>query len=176
MRHRRLQMLIVCACLGAAAVARGQTPEQLRGLSLDELSQLPVITVSRTATAAEDVPAAVQIITEQDLRRAGVRSLAEALTLVRGVHAVRIDGNKWAIGIRGFTDRLARAMLVLIDGRAVYSPLFAGTYWEAQDVMLEDIERIEGVRGPGGKLWGANAVTGRSEERRVGKEGRGGGG
>jgi iron complex outermembrane receptor protein len=106
------------------------------------------------------VPAAVFVITQEDIRRSGKTSLPELLRLAPGVQVTRIDAGRWAIGMRGFADRLARSMLVLIDGRAVYSPLFAGTYWEVQDVLLEDIERIEVIRGPGGTLWGANAVNG----------------
>ncbi|MGE3857941.1 MAG: TonB-dependent receptor plug domain-containing protein, partial [Dehalococcoidia bacterium] len=95
-----------------------------------------------------------------DIRRSGARSLPEALRLAPGVQVARIDGGTWAIGMRGFADRLARSMLVLIDGRAVYDPLFAGTYWETQDTLLADVDRIEVIRGPGGTLWGSNAVNG----------------
>jgi iron complex outermembrane receptor protein len=89
-----------------------------------------------------------------------VTSLADALALVPGVMLGRVDSSGWAVGIRGFTGRLARAQLVLLDGRSVYDPLFAGTYWEVQDTFIEDVARIEVVRGPGGTLWGANAVNG----------------
>jgi iron complex outermembrane receptor protein len=142
-----------------AAAQTLQAPE-LRRLSLEELMSVSVTTISRTPQATLDAAAAVYVITRDDIRRSGVTTLPEALRLVPGVHVARIDGSRWAIGMRGFTDRLARAMLVLIDGRAVYSPLFAGTYWEVQDLLLADIDRIEVVRGPGGTLWGANAVTG----------------
>jgi iron complex outermembrane receptor protein len=121
---------------------------------------LPVTTVTRVPVERLRSPASVFVISADDIRRSGATTVAEVLRLAPGVHVARVDGNKWAIGIRGFTDRLARAMLVLVDGRAVYSPLFAGTYWEVQDLPLDDIERIEVVRGPGGALWGANAVTG----------------
>ncbi|RPH60664.1 MAG: TonB-dependent receptor, partial [Acidobacteria bacterium] len=104
--------------------------------------------------------AALHVITQEDIRRSGATSIPEVLRLAPGVQVARINGGVWSIGIRGFADRLARSMLVLIDGRAVYSPLFAGTYWEVQDTLLEDIERIEVIRGPGGTLWGANAVDG----------------
>ena len=105
-------------------------------------------------------PAAVFVITQQDIRRSGATTLAEALRLAPGVQISRINSNQWAIGARGFASRLSRSVLVLIDGRSVYTPLFAGTYWEVQDVLLEDIDRIEVIRGPGGTLWGANAVNG----------------
>jgi iron complex outermembrane receptor protein len=100
------------------------------------------------------------VITRVDIRRSGVTSIVEALRLAPGVHVARIDANKWAVGVRGFASSLTRSVLVMIDGRSVYTPLFAGTYWEMQDVLLEDVERIEVIRGPGGSLWGANAVNG----------------
>ncbi|HVY61620.1 MAG TPA: TonB-dependent receptor, partial [Planctomycetota bacterium] len=100
------------------------------------------------------------VITSDDIRRSGATTIADALRLAPGVEVARIDANKWAISIRGFQDRLSRSVLVLVDGRAVYSPLFAGTYWEAQDTLLADIDRIEVIRGPGGAIYGANAVNG----------------
>ena len=143
----------------ALATAQG-SDQQIRELSVEEMMAIPVTTVTRVPVDRLRSPASVFVITADDIRRSGAITLADVLRLAPGVHVARIDGNKWAIGIRGFTDRLSRAMLVLIDGRAVYSPLFAGTYWEVQDVPLSDIDRIEVVRGPGGALWGANAVTG----------------
>jgi iron complex outermembrane receptor protein len=107
-----------------------------------------------------NVPAAVFVITQDDIRRSGARSIPEALRLAPGLQVARINAGVWSVGVRGFADRLARSMLVLIDGRAVYSSLFAGTYWETQDTLMADIERIEIIRGPGGTLWGANAVNG----------------
>src|SRR5205807_1514877 len=94
------------------------------------------------------------------IRRSGVTSLPEALRLAPGVQVARIDANKWAIGVRGFASRLSRSLLVLIDGRSVYSPLFAGVYWEVQDTLLQDVDRIEIIRGPGTTIWGPNAVNG----------------
>ena len=131
----------------------------LTELSIEELINIPV-TIQRTTQPLSHSTAAISVITQDDIRRSGATTIPEVLRMVPGMHVAQIDGNKWAIGIRGFTDRLARAMLVMIDGRAVYSPLFAGTYWEVQDLPLSDIDRIEVVRGPGGALWGANAVTG----------------
>lgn len=159
---RRVAALVTVALTVAASgpTAFGQTPDTLQALSLEELMEIEVSTVSRVPRARALVPAAVHVITQHDIRRSGATRLIELLRLVPGVHVARIDSNTWALGIRGFTDRLAKSMLVLIDGRAVYSPLFAGTYWEVQDYPLEDIERIEVIRGPGGTLWGANAVNG----------------
>ena len=143
----------------AAAQSSGGGPG-LRALSLEELMGVPVTVTSRVPQSRLTAPASVTIITSEEIRQSGAITLPEVLRMVPGMHVAQIDGNKWAIGIRGFTDRLSRAMLVMIDGRAVYSPLFAGTYWEVQDIPLMDIDRIEVVRGPGGSLWGANAVTG----------------
>jgi iron complex outermembrane recepter protein len=137
-----------------------QTPQDLRRMTLEELLSVTVTTASRVPEVTTRVPAALHVITGEDIRRSGATSLPEALRLAPGVQVARINSGVWSIGMRGFADRLARSMLVLMDGRAVYSPLFAGTYWEVQDTLLEDVERIEVIRGPGGTLWGANAVNG----------------
>jgi iron complex outermembrane recepter protein len=134
--------------------------QDLKRLSLEELLRVEVSTALRVPEPAMAIPAAVVVITQDDIRRSGATSLPEVLRLAPGMQIAALDAARYAIGIRGFADRLARSMLVLMDGRAVYSPLFAGTYWEVQDTILEDIERIEIVRGPGGTLWGANAVNG----------------
>lgn len=129
-------------------------------MSLQDVLNIEVTTVSRVPEQSISVPAAVFVITQEDIHRSGARSLAEVLRLAPGLQVARINGGAWAIGSRGFADRLARSMLVLIDGRSVYSPLFAGTYWENPDTLLADVDRIEVIRGPGGTLWGANAVNG----------------
>lgn len=129
-------------------------------MSLADLMKVEVTTVSRMPEPTGGVTAAVFVITQDDIRRSGATSVPEVLRLAPGVEVARINAGVWSIGIRGFADRLARSMLVLIDGRAVYSPLFAGTYWETQETLLSDIDRIEVIRGPGGTLWGANAVNG----------------
>jgi iron complex outermembrane receptor protein len=147
--------------MAVPSTARTQDrPQDLSALSLEELAAIETTTSTRAPTALSKVPAAVFVITQDDIRRSGVTSIPDALRLAPGVQVARIDANKWAIGVRGFGSRLSRSMLVLIDGRAVYTPLFAGTYWEVQDTLLEDIDRIEVVLGPGGTLWGANAVNG----------------
>jgi len=145
--------------LGGTALG-AQTTADLKRMSLEEMLSVNVSTFSRVPEPSNRVPAAVFVLTGDDIRRSGATSLPEALRLVPGMQVARMDASRYAIGIRGFADRLSRAMLVLIDGRAVYSPLFAGTYWEVQDTFLLDIERIEVIRGPGGSLWGANAVNG----------------
>jgi iron complex outermembrane recepter protein len=137
-----------------------EPPRDLTALTLAELGRIEVGAVSRREEPKGQAAAAVHVLTSDDLARAGVTALADALTLVPGVTVARADSSGWATGIRGFTSRLARSQLVLIDGRSVYDSLFAGTYWEVQDAVLDDLERIEVVRGPGGTLWGANAVNG----------------
>lgn len=141
--------------------AGGQTgPAALKNLSLEQLSQIDVVTPSKEPTPAFRSPVAIYVITGEDIRRSGVTTIPEALRLAPGVEVARIDGSKWAVGIRGFGTRLSRDVLVLIDGRSVYTTLLAGTYWEVQDTLLEDIDRIEVIRGPGGTIWGPNAVNG----------------
>ncbi|MDP9053529.1 MAG: TonB-dependent receptor [Acidobacteriota bacterium] len=133
---------------------------RLKGLSLEQLGNIEVTTVSKGPVKLSQTAAAIYVITQEDIRRSGVRSLPEALRLAPGVDVAQIDSVKWSVGIRGFQSRLSRAVLVLIDGRSVYSPVFHGVYWEVQDTLLEDVDRIEVIRGPGGTIWGANAVNG----------------
>src|SRR6266404_4935655 len=138
----------------AAGIAHAAQTD-LTTLSLEELSNLEVTSVSKKPERSFQAPAAVYVITQEDIHRSGVTSIPEALRLAPGVEVARINANQWSIGIRGFGSRLARSVLVLMDGRAVYNPLFAGTYWEVQDYPSDDIDRIEVIRGPGGALWGA---------------------
>ncbi|MHC4877896.1 MAG: TonB-dependent receptor plug domain-containing protein [Planctomycetota bacterium] len=119
-----------------------------------------VSTVSRQKSTVGKSPAAVFVITNEMIRRSSARSLPEVLRMAPGVQVARIDANKWEVSIRGFNGRFANKLLVQIDGRSVYTPLFAGVFWDAQNVLLEDVERIEVIRGPGGTIWGANAVNG----------------
>jgi iron complex outermembrane recepter protein len=137
-----------------------EKPSQLKQLSLEQLGNIEVTTESKKPVKVSRTAAAVYVLTQDDIRRSGATSIPEALRLVPGVEIARIDSGKWSVGVRGFGSRLSRSVLVLIDGRTVYTPLFAGVYWEVQDTLLEDIERIEVIRGPGGTIWGANAVNG----------------
>ncbi|MDP9052918.1 MAG: TonB-dependent receptor [Acidobacteriota bacterium] len=132
----------------------------LKRLSLEELSQIDVTSASREPQQAFQLPVAIYVITAEDIRRSGAPNIPEALRLAPGVEVARIDSNKWSIGIRGFGSRFSRSVLVLMDGRTVYTTLLAGTYWEVQDTVMEDIDRIEIIRGPGGAIWGPNAVNG----------------
>jgi iron complex outermembrane receptor protein len=135
-------------------------PAALKSLSLEELSQLEVTTPSKEPVSAFQTPSAIYVLTGEEIRRSGATSIPEALRLVPGVEVARIDGSDWSIGIRGFGSSLTRSVLVLIDGRTVYTPLFAGTNWDVQNTLMDDIDRIEVIRGPGGTIWGPNAVNG----------------
>ncbi len=132
----------------------------LADLSLEELSALPVISVSKSAQPLSEANASVFVITNDDIRKAGSNSLPEALRLAPNLQVARVDARNYAITARGFNSAFENKLLVMVDGRTVYSPLFSGVYWDAQDLVLEDLERIEVVSGPGGTMWGANAVNG----------------
>ncbi|NJD06727.1 MAG: TonB-dependent receptor [Methylococcaceae bacterium] len=135
-------------------------PAELSDLNLEQLMGMQITSASKKSQKLSDVAAAVHVITQEDIRRSGVTSIPEALRLAPGIQVARIDANKWAISARGFNGRFANKLLVLMDGRSVYTPTFAGVYWEVQDTVLEDIDRIEVIRGPGATVWGANAVNG----------------
>lgn len=157
--HSWTVRLAVLALLGAISHPAAAEPT-LADLSLEELLDTEVFSVSREDEGLMGTAAAVSVLTREDLRRSGASSVAEALRLVPGMHVSRINTSAWAISARGFAGRLANKMLVMVDGRSVYSPTFSGVHWETLDLVFEDIERIEVVRGPGGTMWGANAMNG----------------
>jgi len=142
------------------AQVQGPAVPDFTQLTLEELAHYPVTSVSKTEEKLSTAAAAIHVITQDDIRRSGVLSIPEALRLAPGVQVGRVDAGTWAITARGFNDVFANKLLVLQDGRSVYTPLFSGVYWDAQDTLLEDIDRIEVIRGPGATLWGANAVNG----------------
>jgi iron complex outermembrane receptor protein len=144
----------------ATGAPEDQTGKPLKQLTLEELSKVEVTTVSKEPEEVWHIPAAIYVLTQDDIQRSGATTLPDLLRLVPGVEVAQIDSDKWSVGIRGFGTRLSRSVLVLIDGRSVYTPLFAGVYWEVQDTLIEDIDRIEVIRGPGGTIWGSNAVNG----------------
>lgn len=129
-------------------------------LSLEQLLQIKIHSVSKKVESINDAPAAIYAVTHADIQRSGVTTIPDALRMVPGVEVAQADANTWAISIRGFNSALSNKLLVLLDGRTIYNPVFGGVLWEAHHLMLEDIERIEVIRGPGGALWGANAVNG----------------
>lgn len=143
-----------------ASCFRFAAPLLLAAVSAAQLSQIEVTTPSKELVSAFRTPAAVYATTGEDIQRSGASTIPDALRLAPGVEVAQIDASKWSIRICGFGTRLSRDALALIDGREVYTPLFAGAYWEAQNVMLEDVDRVEVIRGPGGAIRGPNAGGG----------------
>ncbi|MGH9641479.1 MAG: TonB-dependent receptor plug domain-containing protein, partial [Terriglobales bacterium] len=155
--------LLIASLQNAQALAADngqQVSTNLKQLSLEQLGDVEVTTASKEPEKVSRTPAAIYVLTQEDIRRSGATSIPEVLRLVPGVEVSRIDSDHWAIGVRGFAGEFSKSLLVLIDGRSVYSPLFSGVYWQLQNTLLEDVERIEVIRGPGGTIWGANAVNG----------------
>jgi iron complex outermembrane receptor protein len=154
------------ASLGIADRAGCQTteaptpPRELKNLSLEELTDVQVTSVSRHPEKLSKTPSAIQVITSEDIRRSGATTIPEALRLADNLDVAQVNSHDWAITARGFNTSLANKLLVLIDGRTVYTPLFSGVFWDRQNYLLADIDRIEVISGPGGSLWGANAVNG----------------
>ncbi len=141
--------------------AAQRTPEMdLLQLSLEELGKIKVTTVSRKTETLSGAAAAIHVITQEELRRSGVTTVAEALRMAPGLNVARANSRQWAISSRGFNGTYANKLLVLLDGRTLYTPMFSGVFWEETDAVLEDVNRIEVIRGPGATMWGANAVNG----------------
>lgn len=161
-----LAAAFLCHSVATLAATRGpgemfaELDIDITQLSIEDLLNLKITSVSRKPEAVSRAPAAVYVLTAEDIRRSGATSIPEVLRLVPGLQVARIDANKWAVSSRGFNSRTANKLLVLVDGRNIYDFLFTGVLWETKDVMLENVERIEVIRGPGGTLWGANAVNG----------------
>jgi iron complex outermembrane receptor protein len=161
--------LTLLPVLGLACISLsgyGQTPDSLlpynalKKMSLEELMNIEVVSVSRHPEKLDEAASAIQVITQDDIRRSGAKTLPEALRLAPNLQVAQVNSSQWAISARGFNNVLANKLLVLIDGRTVYTPLYAGVFWDVQNLLLEDIDRIEVISGPGGTLWGANAVNG----------------
>ena len=133
---------------------------ELSKLDFEELMNIEITSVSKKAQKVSEAAAAIFVITNEDIQRSGATNIPEALRMVPGLEVARIDASTWAITCRGFNGRFANKLLVLMDGRSVYTPLFSGVFWDVQDTLLEDLDRIEVIRGPGATLWGANAVNG----------------
>lgn len=153
----------VCASAifcSAAQAAEEINPDDLLNLSLEQLGNIEVTSVSKRSEKASEAAAAIFVVTSDDIRRSGATTIPEVLRFVPGLSVAQAGSHSWAISSRGLTGQFANKLLVLIDGRSVYTPLFSGVYWDVQDTPLQDIERIEVIRGPGATLWGANAVNG----------------
>jgi len=146
--------------LGLCA-SRAQAEESnLLDLSLEELVEYRLTSMSRKEQRVVDTAAAAYVITGEEIRRSGAMSIPEALRMVPGLNVAQISRDRWAVSSRGFNERFSSKLLVLVDGRSIYSPMFSGVLWETQDTLMEDIERIEVIRGPGAALWGTNAMNG----------------
>jgi iron complex outermembrane receptor protein len=158
-------VLSLCALASAGAsrseaIDNDEDARQLTRLSIEELANLKVVTVSRRSEGNMQAPGSVHLVTTEDIRRTGSISIPDALRTSPGLQASRIDGDEWALAIRGFASRLSRSVLAMVDGRSVWTPLFAGVFWDVQDTLLEDVEQMEVSRGPGGPVYGANALNG----------------
>lgn len=154
-----LSVVLGMMCLSGAVLAAESQPSLLR-MSIEDLMTARVISVSKHEENLFDTPSAVSVLQGDEVIRAGAHNLPDALRLVPGLNVAQADGMTWSISARGFNDQYANKLLVLIDGRSVYTPLFSGVFWDLQDVVLEDLDRIEVIRGPGSTLWGANAING----------------
>lgn len=148
---------ILWVCGSAEIRAAG---DALADLSLEELVNLKVTSVSKKEENLKDAAAAIFVLSHEDLRRSGATTVADALRLVPGLQVAALDASNWAISARGFNSQFANKLLVMVDGRTVYTPVFSGVYWDIQQVFLDDVDRIEVIRGPGATIWGANAVNG----------------
>jgi len=158
---RPLFLIVILALWASPAPAQQRdSVESLKHLSLDQLINVEVMSVSRRPERLSEAASAIQVITQDDIRQSGATSLPEALRLASNLQVAQLDARQWAISARGFNGTAANKLLVLIDGRTVYTPLFSGVFWDVQDVLLADVERIEVISGPGATLWGANAVNG----------------
>ncbi|PTY02788.1 TonB-dependent receptor [Opitutaceae bacterium EW11] len=144
----------------AQDAAGRRSREELKALSIEDLVQQEIVTASRRAESWTEVPSGVVVIGGDEIRRSGANSLPAALRLAPNLQVAQVDSRQWAVSARGFNGIIANKLLVMIDGRSVYTPLFSGVFWDAQDVFLPDVDRIEAVSGPGGAAWGANAVNG----------------
>jgi iron complex outermembrane receptor protein len=155
-----LVSLILSSYGPPAASQDSNRASQLLDLTLEELSNIVITSVSRSAEPLSDAAAAVAVVTDDEIRRSGATSVPEALRLVPGLHVARLSSDRWVIGSRGFSSSNSEKLLVLSDTRSLYTPLFSGVNWDVQDYLLSDIDRIEIIRGPGAALWGSNAVNG----------------
>ncbi len=155
------QVMITLCLFGFAFDLRSETlANTFFDMSLEELADIEITSVAKKPQKKSFAASSVFVVSQQDIKRSGVTTIPDALRMVPGVQVAKLDSNKWAISIRGFNDIFTNKLLILVDGRTVYSPFFGGARWDTIDTILQDIERIEVVRGPGGTLWGANAVNG----------------
>ena len=155
-----IKLALACSCLSASTWAGEIEEEELLGMSLQELIKIEITSAGKKPQTLNEIPAAVFVVTQEDIRRSGATTLPDILRMVPGMHVVQINAQAWGVSARGNNDYFANKMLVMVDGRSVYVREFSGVWWDHLNLVLEDIERIEVIRGPGGTLWGANAVNG----------------
>src|SRR6202047_4192292 len=148
------------ACWAQTPPDPGHAQNDLTQVSIESLMNMEVTSVSKKQQKLSEVAAAIFVITQEDIKRSGAMKIPDLLRMVPGLDVAQINANTWAVSARGFNLQFANKLLVLIDGRAVYTPLFGGVNWDTLDVPLEDIDRIEVIRGPGGAVWGAHAADG----------------
>ena len=153
-------LLCLVISLPVLANDNSQQLSELLSMDISELMDIKVVLPSRNEERQFDAPAAIYVMTQEDIRRSGFTRIPDLLRMVPGLHVGQLDNNTWAISSRSRLQWLSNSMLVLLDGRTLYNSLFGGVYWDVQDTLIQDIERIEVIRGPGGSLWGANAVDG----------------
>src|SRR6202161_4365356 len=158
MRAVACELVLVASSLSAVQAQHAQP--DLTTLKIEDLMNVDVTSASKKEQKISRVPAAIFVITQEDIHRSGATNIPDVLRMVPGLEVAQINPSTWAISARGFNGQYSNKLLVLIDGRTVYTPIFSGVYWDAQDVALELIERIEIIRGPGAAIWGANAVNG----------------
>ena len=162
-------LLVVGIHAQACADEARPTLVALKRLSVEELMDLEVTSVSRSREKLGNAPAAIAVITNEDIRRSGSTNVPEALRYVPGIHVAQRNANSWAVSARGFSSVNSEKLLVLTDTRSIYTPLFSGVFWDSHAYLLEDIERIEVIRGPGATLWGSNAVNGVISITKIGR-------
>src|SRR5438445_409674 len=159
MRRRLAIAALMATTVVSSAYAQQQTAK-LSAMSLEDLLNIEVTSVSKTEQKLSQTASAIYVITQEDIQRSGATNIPDLLRMVPGMDVAQINSNSWAISTRGFNGRYANDLMVLLDGRSIYLPTFGGVYWDVLDVPLVDIDRIEVIRGPGGSIWGANAVNG----------------
>jgi len=153
-------LLALTAGLAATTAANAADTGDLFDLSIEQLVNLEVTSVARKAESLSDTASAVYVVTREDIEQHGVRTIPDALRLAPGLSVLQVDANKWAVSARGFQGRFSNKLLVMMDGRMLYTPSFSGVWWDVQNTLIEEIERIEIIRGPGAVVWGTNAVNG----------------
>ncbi|MBC8032779.1 MAG: TonB-dependent receptor plug domain-containing protein, partial [Chitinophagaceae bacterium] len=153
-------LILLCSFTATSQETVSPSPDELKKLSVEELMDMEVTLVSRSPEKLKEVPSAIQVISADDIRHSGATSIPEALRLASNLQVAQLNASAWIISARGFNTVFANKLLVMIDGRTVYTPLFGGVIWDMQHVLLDDVEKIEVISGPGGTLWGANAVNG----------------